>query len=213
MNALKNINLEELATRPSYRVLAKGIHNEKDDVASYDKYMELRQYPPCKRTIQVEGVGFFLQFPSIVFLWTAIKYKKADKRKKNPYDENPYNNENLIGANFASWVAKNKILTPNDIVYQAPLPNVFEFGRVCMPQPENATADNMVETFWQSAFRDYDYSDDHPRRALVNNYGSLEDWKKLTLQQVEQKLNWLPMDIESLVKIQWLYPFDWFADR
>jgi hypothetical protein len=205
MNSLKDINLEELATRPSYRVLAKGLHNEKDRESSYDKYMELRQYPPCKRTIEIENVGCFLQFPSIAFLWTAVKYKVYKKRK----DADSF----LTGANFAAYVAKNKILTLNDIVYQAPLPNVFDFGRVCMPIPENASNDNMVEAFWQSAFRDYNYSDEHPRMALENNYGSLEDWKKLTLQQVEQKINWLPMDIKSLIKIQWMYPFDWFAGQ
>lgn len=205
MNSLKYLNLEEIATRPSYRVLAKGLHTEDDGDASYDKYMELRQYPPCKRTIEIEGENCFLQFPSIVFLWSAVKYKVNKRRKKSPLDGF------LRSANFAACVAKNKILTLDDTVYQAPLPNVFESGRVCMPTPENATADNMVETFWQSAFRDYDYSDEHPRKALENNYRSLEDWKKMTLQQVEQKLNWLPMDIKSLIKIQWMYPLEWFA--
>ena len=192
------VDLEEVATRPSYREIAKAKYAEMDGRATYDQYMELRQYPACKRTVEIEGGRYFIQFPSFIFLWTGLKYRERANTRA------PY-------VSFSAFVAKDRILTPKDLVYRAPMPNVFEHGRVCMPTPNNPNADNMVETFWQSAFRSYDYSNAVPRACLENNFGGLAQWQRLKLQQVEERLRYEPMAVEEMIKNHWMHPYEWFG--
>jgi hypothetical protein len=199
MNTLKNFttDLEELATRPSYRLLAKAHHVEEAGRATYDSYLDLRQYPPCKRTIMIEGKQYFLQFPSLVFLWTGSKYRN--------------NARGFATGVFAAFSANKKIISDRDLIYQAPLPNVFDAGRVCMPSPDVHTCDNFVETFWQSAFRGYNYSSNLPQETLKANFGSLVNWQRLTLNQVNDKLCYMPIPVKSVITNTWMYPHDWFG--
>jgi hypothetical protein len=199
MKTLK-IDLEEIATKPSYRLLAKATHTEPDGLATHDSYLEVRQYPAHKRTIEIEGRKYFLPFPSMVFVWTAAKYRYGNAAANR-----------LFSNFFTTFAANKKIVVDTDLIYQAPLPNVFEHGRVCMPSPRVHTLDNYVEVFWQSAFRGYNYSSFIPQECLSRDFGSLANWQRMTMAQAESKLSYGAESLKSVIKNSWVYAYDWFG--
>lgn len=91
----------------------------------------VREYSPCRRTIEVDGEFINLPFPYIVFYWT------------NP--------ELYIGF------AKKPITSVRSLLYSVPLGNIYEYGRVCGCESYRSYKDkcpilNAIDYFWNKSF-------------------------------------------------------------
>jgi hypothetical protein len=116
---------------------------------------------PCKRTILVSGKSYYLQFPYIV--WFIAKKDVS------------------LAFTDTDQVIEN---TP---VYFPPLPNVFLPYFSACGGSRIANIQEAVNDFWQSEFRDYNYSS-CDISTLEKTFGSLENWSRLSLDEVMQKM-------------------------
>jgi hypothetical protein len=118
---------------------------------------------PCKRTIVVSGKSYYLQFPYMV--WFVAEGTYAIRLAFTDTDQ----------------------IVENTCVYFPPLPNTFlPYFHTC-GSGYIANIENAVNDFWQSEFKGYDYSN-CDISTLEKTFGSLENWSRLNLDEVMQKM-------------------------
>jgi len=149
----------------SYRLLHKK--------STGNLLLEIREYPPQRRTIEILGRFYNLPFPYLIFL------KEGNVDRNHLYA-------------FSLIFAKSPIKSLHSEVYTAPLPNVFlPTGHICIgiQLDDNYGFDGLLNAFWQTAFKSYDYSGGDIT-ALRKNYGSLKKWSELTIDEALKKLKY-----------------------
>jgi len=152
----------------SYRLLHKK--------STGNLLLEIREYPPQRRTIEILGRFYNLPFPYLIFL------KEGNVDRNHLYA-------------FSLIFAKSPIKSLHSEVYTAPLPNVFlPKGRICnIPYSKfnsyNPSFDGLITDFWRRAFKGYNYSGGDIT-ALRKNYGSLKNWSELTIDEALKRLKY-----------------------
>jgi hypothetical protein len=117
---------------------------------------------PCKRTIVVSGKSYYLQFPYMV--WFVVEEYFA----------------------CLAFTDTDQI-TENTCVYYPPLPHVFlPCFRTCGSGYVVHVKD-VANDFWQSEFQSYAYGGSDID-TLKRTFGSLENWSRLNLDEVMQKM-------------------------
>jgi hypothetical protein len=150
----------------------------KHKVLFQDELREVRLYPPCKRTMAVNGRPYYLPLPHLIFLKRVVPPKtKYSSWNQRSYSEGMTN----LFMGFTTADAQK--------IYHIPLAGVSGFC-VCLDSvlhydfPVNSTFDELLKTFWRTNF-----SGDYCSYRRVNVFGGrLHEWQKLTLQQVENDL-------------------------
>jgi len=148
-----------------YRILHKAVGNFRD------RLLEIREYPPQRRTVEISGKFYNLPFPYLIFLGEEF-HRDIET--------------------FSLIFAKSPIKSLHSEVYTAPLPNVFlPTGHICIgiQLDDNYGFDGLLNAFWQTAFKSYDYSGGDIT-ALRKNYGSLKKWSELTIDEALKKLKY-----------------------
>lgn len=131
--------------------------------------LEVRKYPPTKRTITVAGRQYFLQFPPIIVA-------------------------RIGGANSCKFFAA--ICDDADHIYMLPFGGCAADFSVCLDQrnhynfPPNVSLDSLLRVFWQTDFRSF------MENGAFG--GRLHNWAKMDLEQVFQEIKKLRPPINYL---------------
>jgi len=191
---------DQFELKPDFRVLYE------------DENVEIREYPPHRRTITVSLKNHeddyrerryierkhFLPMPHCVFA----------RRKKHPEgipDHRLDGDGNKIITShkgFYLGFAKKPIETSRDEIYMPFLPNMYEDYKVCEGSGGGHNFDNRVSGFWGSSF----LPEETPNGAYAvskalgigaGKYDAcFEAWAKLTPEEVAERMNYahLPID-------------------
>lgn len=169
IDAVKSLNIKDNlfipVFKPNYKVVLKTDNRE------------IRLYPPCKRTIIVNGRQYYLPFPNIVF---QRKYTPPGKRSnwnKEAYKKG-YTNL-FIGLTTESM----------EKIYHIPFQGVHEFC-ACLDMnyhydyPGDSTFEDLVKVFWSTGFIG-DLEAIARYSGITIFGGRFHAWSKLKVEQIE----------------------------
>jgi hypothetical protein len=194
---------KDLKKEKEHRVLFKGkLAEHWSGDGATDTWVEIREYPPMKRTINYEheyrcSNPYRIQFPYQIFIFVTTDYYK----KRKNYYENYYG---CVATYFA--FAKDSIKNKESEVYFPALPNTEKNFSVCLGDLMEAyeydenlptpTPDEIVDYYWNSTFT---VSLSNDLFTLKQYFGSFSRWEELSLKQVNENLKW-PSKFTTLLK-------------
>ena len=155
--------------KPSFKILVKEGNIGGD--------IEVRIYPPVKRTVKIVGRTYFLQFPYVIF-------GKYSGRNENGHK--------------GSWLhvafANRKLRSLAKMIYFPPFGNIVrEEWVVCLDvddghylQSYDSTFEDLIHKFWNHTF-----SDSYLSRPFGDRYHT---WQKMSLDEVLKAVS------ETLIK-------------
>jgi hypothetical protein len=161
---------------------------------------EIRLYPPCKRTIVINGKQYYLPFPNIIF-----------QRKYTP------------PGNYSNWNKKAKTdgytnlfvgftIESAEKIYNIPFGGVANFC-ACLDQiyhfdyPGNSTFEDLIKAFWATSFNG-SLENFRKYRHMTIFGGRFHAWSKLSTEQIEkdlpklQKLNGYCYDLKQFEEVE-----------
>jgi hypothetical protein len=157
------------------------------EIIRNDKYMEARLYVPRKRTIEVAGRYYFLQFPQILAAKVILEKRPSDYFTVAPpqyYTENQYGWYHRQSCSFLNFAFVNDGLVYPSGIYQVDY--VADKLGVCLVNnryhgwwSSDADLTEMMHCFWTTEFN-YDGSSPY--------FGSYHDWQRLNLNEVLKAL-------------------------
>jgi hypothetical protein len=144
--------------------------------------IEVRKYPPCKRTLHIEGKDYFLQFPYMVFA----------QRKTGEY--------NYLYVAFAK--------EDDQFVYFPSLGHIQgDSWCICLAitdefESEGKDFDELIDEFWFSRFccpRMGHFSEAY--KSLKKNFVRYREWQKLSEKQVLKQLRYRKTSLKDFIKV------------
>jgi hypothetical protein len=141
-----------------------------DTVSTKDRgniSLEIREYPPTRRTVWIDHTKYRLQIPHQIFTHCS----------------------GILYFRFALEPIK----TTADKVYFSPLPNIYDYTRVCLGDNfPGGDMNDKIDYYWNSEFRTRSLSAG-PYAAGVC-FGSYGAWGRLSLERAKEKIvqanNW-----------------------
>jgi hypothetical protein len=200
----------EIKKEQKHRVLFKGKVSE--NYSSYDasdRWFEIREYPPIKRTINYATVKRVvkdniikvirtnsIQLPYQIFVFFTEDHYVYDDKKYYEWDYT------YVDTYLA--FARSRIKNKRSNVYFPSLPNMGRNFHICLgnfpdeyyDSDKEITPDRIVDYYWNSIFND-ELKDGIV--TLREYFKSFENWEKLSLKQVTSCLKW-PLTITKLLK-------------
>ena len=159
-------NLFIPAFKPNYKVLFKNDNKE------------IRLYPPCKRTVIINGKQYYLPFPHIIFNKSYIPPGKNSYWNKEAFIKGYIN----LFIGFTTEAAEK--------IYHIPLTGVAGFC-VCLDQeyhydyPGDSTFEDLIRAFWTTSFSgDLEVIKRYYGVAIFG--GRFHAWAKLNINQIEE---------------------------
>jgi hypothetical protein len=171
----------------NYRILYK------ESKRFYDRVFidEVREYKPCKRTVNIGGSYFFLPFPYMIFC--------------SRFDSGYFSSLDVFFA-----TRRYKATKLNQKIYVPCLPNINNSGRVCLySEGERGykrylrNTDDVISSFWSRGFCSYIgmHCDFHARNSLMGitkqcvfDMRCVEIWESLSIRSFINRLKKVPTD-------------------
>lgn len=156
-----------------------------------DRDIEVRKYPPSRRTVYINYNEYFLNFPYMVF---------AKKTIIQPQE--------LAGTYLYLAFAKED----DNFVYCPSLPNVNNLFCVCLghemntewfghfQQPIKTSFEELINRFWFT--NSYGYWG-NSGKALAANYARNRKWEKLSAEDVLERLVYCKVALDDLIIGPW----------
>lgn len=154
-------------------------------------YIEIREYPPQRRTVSIGRKMFSLQFPYTIFVGVWDCWDDWD--------------ECFEEVSLSVGFAKKRITSMYDVIYHPVLPHIGAGNglRMCMSGRSYQSQDlgDLVKDYWCSRFAQFasGHCSHGSRQALSANFGRLASWQKLNLDQVVEQLCYGPRLFKSFV--------------
>jgi hypothetical protein len=155
-----------------------------------DRDIEVRKYPPSRRTVDIDGHEYFLHFPYMVFARRIVIHPDS----------------NQTGTFLYLAFAKED----DNFVYCPPLPNINNLFCVCLGRRSNwyghfrqsidTSFEELINRFW---FTDSYGHWGNSGQALAANYARHRIWEKLSAEEVLERLVYCKVALDDLIIGPW----------